>query len=58
MTDQFKEDIDTLGGDKGGFMPLQSWLPFALLYNPDFDQFSPNHQPAVKYNDIHYFTDS
>jgi len=31
MTDQFKEDIDTLGGDKGGYLPLQSCLPFALL---------------------------
>lgn len=58
MTDQFKEDIDTLGGDKGGYLPLQSFIPFALLYNPDFGEFGPNELPAVKYNDIHYFTDS
>jgi hypothetical protein len=58
MTDQFKEDTDQLGGDKGGFLPLESWLPFALIYAPNFTDFESNSPPQVKFNDIHYFTDA
>lgn len=58
MTDQFKESGDTLGGDSGGFIPNNSWLPFACLYQP-FPQGEQAGvaQPAVIYNSIHYFTD-
>lgn len=58
MTDQFKEDTDTLGGDKEGFLPLNSWLPFSLIYSPQFKDFGSGTVPKVKFNDIHYFTDS
>lgn len=54
MTDTFTEDVDKLGGDKGGFLPLESWLPFALIYQKDFTLGESNI--SVAYNDIHYFT--
>lgn len=54
MTDTFTEDVDKLGGDKGGFLPLESWLPFALIYQKDFTLGESG--AYVAYNDIHYFT--
>lgn len=56
MTDSFKEDIDTLGGDTFGFLPLESWLPFALVYCRTFDE-PASQSMTIAYNDIHYFTD-
>lgn len=56
MTDSFKESSDALGGDSGGFIPNNSWLPFACLIQPDVDPTSAI-QPGVLYNTIHYFTD-
>lgn len=55
MTDSFKEDIDALGGDVGGWLPLESWLPFALIYNRSAPS---DHGIKVAFNDIHYFTDA
>ena len=57
MTDEFKESGDALGGDSGGFIPNNSWLPFALLYQPYPVSGAANTLPACIYNDIHYFTD-
>lgn len=39
-----------------------NWLPFALIYNPDFSSFRDTNNDdtnmVIYYNDIHYYTDS
>jgi len=56
LTDSAKDENDVGGGgDVGQFLPLNSWLPFALVYVPEFATVSP-HTVNLQYNDIHYFT--
>ena len=61
-------------GDTQNFYPNDSWLPFAIVYNPDFEeqlkQYAPNPDTAkteydtqvcqiqVRHNVAHYYTDS
>ena len=51
----FTHDIQNL-------YPNQSWLPFAVVYNPDFARMSNASGTAqtmtVAWNDIHYYSDS
>jgi hypothetical protein len=54
VTDQAKDETDTLGGDIGQFLPLNSWLPFALIYCPKFADISPGTL-ALQFNAVHYF---
>lgn len=39
-----------------------NWLPFALIYNPDFERMRNRNNEDVEmtiaYNDVHYYTDS
>lgn len=56
MTDQLKDSNDTLGGDIGGYLPLESWLPFSCLYQPGHLAHPTNAPYSVQFNDILYFT--
>lgn len=42
--------------------PNNQWLPFAIIYNPEFarmrDVDNEDTQMTMAYNDVHYFTDS
>lgn len=53
LTDVAEEAGDTLGGDIGQYLPLNTWLPFALVYIPQWDA---SHKPLIAYNSVHYFT--
>lgn len=60
--------------DKQNMFPNNSWIPFACIYNPDFEAQAANYElidqadPSkgfstiqamqYRYNDAHYFTDS
>lgn len=55
LTDSFKDSSDAKGGDIGVFLPLNSWLPFALIFVPNYSAVSPG-TIQIMYNDIHYFT--
>lgn len=48
--------------DTQNLYPNNQWLPFALIYNPEFARFknanNENVQAIVAYNDVHYYTDS
>lgn len=55
FTDAFKNHTDTYGGDIGQYLPLNSWLPFSLVYVPKFADISPGTL-NLQYNDVTYFT--
>lgn len=55
VTDTTQQSGDSLGGDTFQFLPLNSWLPFALVYVPEYASISPG-TVSLQYNDIHYFT--
>lgn len=52
----------TLPHDTQNLYPNNSWLPFAIIYNPDFARMSNSAGVAqtmeVAFNDIHYYTDA
>jgi hypothetical protein len=48
-------------GQTSFFYPNQSWLPFVVLYTPDFDGVAgldPGYLPTMRFNAIHYYSDS
>lgn len=48
-------------GQTSFFYPNQSWLPFVVLYTPDWEGVNPmysNYLPSVRYNAIHFYSDS
>ncbi len=55
LTDTATQSGDGLPGDIGTYLPLNSWLPFALVYVPEYASVSPG-TIQIQYNDIHYFT--
>lgn len=55
LTDTAEEQGDALGGDIGQFLPLNSWLPFALVYIPKISDISPG-SIQLQYNSVHYFS--
>lgn len=53
LTNVAKENVDDAGGDTAGYLPLNSHLPFLMLYTPE--EPSPGSL-TVSYNNITYFT--
>ncbi len=53
---------DAMLSDIQNLYPNNQWLPFALIYNPEFERMrdanNDNVTVTVAYNDIHYYTDS
>lgn len=64
---------ESFTADKQNLYPNHSWLPFACIYNPDFNSQAQNMIPGngaeqyrftqvqfiqYRFNDAHYFTDS
>lgn len=53
---------DALDPDTQNLYPNNQWLPFALIYNPDFarmrDALDVDTTCTLAWNDIHYYTDS
>lgn len=53
---------DAPNPDIQNLYPNQSWLPFALIYNPDFSSMrnadNEDTTMSIYYNDIHYYSDS
>ena len=50
-------------GQTSFFYPNQSWLPFVVLYTPDFagveqSTLNPAYLPKMRFNAIHYYSDS
>lgn len=67
----YEPTINIDGADSTGLYPNYQWLPFCTLVNWDYDKIvavagsgagkeneRKRYQPAVAWNDIHYFTDS
>lgn len=62
------QSLESTGAGKPGLYPNYQWLPFCVLVNWDYDIINTMfptdeakrklYQPAVAWNDIHYFTDS
>ena len=50
----------TLGPNDQFLYPNQSWLPFVVVYNPQFASMGDQAKNRIKiaYNDCHWFTDS
>ncbi len=50
----------TLGPNDQFLYPNQSWLPFVVVYNPQFASMgdAPKNRIKIAYNDCHWFTDS
>ena len=53
MTD-VQNQMGELGGDIAQYLPLNSYLPFCLLYCPQFASVSPS-SVTIEYNDVSYF---
>lgn len=53
---------DATNPDTQNLYPNNQWLPFAIIYNPDFarmrDVENEDTTCTIAYNDIHYYTDS
>lgn len=71
----YTEGAETsLSTDKQNLLPQDSWLPFAVIYNPDYQQqlsnmilstnpeedgrFTQVQMMRYRFNDAHYYTDS
>ena len=55
LTDTALQTGDSSPGDIGQYLPLNSWLPWCLVYVPEYAAISPGTIQLL-YNDIHYFT--
>ncbi len=53
---------DAPNPDTQNLYPNNQWLPFAIIYNPEFARMrnvnNEDTEMTMAYNDIHYFTDS
>ena len=63
------KEVATYSVDKQNLFPNNSWVPFAVVYNPDYEsqlaniliedgEVSQVQNIQFRYNDAHYFTDS
>lgn len=63
------KEVDIYPVDKQNLFPNNSWIPFAVIYNPDYEsqlsniliedgEVSQTQNIQFRYNDVHYFTDS
>lgn len=52
--DDVQSNSPALAGDIGQLLPLNNWLPFALVFTPKYADISPG-TIQIQYNDIHYF---
>lgn len=72
LTEGAEADDKTYPVDKQNLYPNNSWIPFAVIYNPDYQAQVSNFVPDAanpgqftqvqfmeyRWNDAHYFTDS
>ena len=53
---------DAASPDTQNLYPNNQWLPFAIIFNPDWERMrdvdNANTTCTLAYNDIHHYTDS
>jgi hypothetical protein len=63
------KDVDVYPTDKQNLFPNNSWIPFAVIYNPNYEnqlasitiedgEVSQSQMIQYRWNDVHYYTDS